>query len=64
MEEKGISVNSSRGCYVAFCSLAVDLVLSRIDHITWTSSYPHAITSPCRSITLLSCSEKKIKKFN
>lgn len=24
--------------------------------MTWTSSYPHAITSPCRSITRLSCS--------
>lgn len=25
-------------------------LLWRIDHITWTSSYPHAITSPCKSV--------------
>lgn len=32
------------------------LDLSKIDHITWTSSYPQAITSPCKSTTCLSCS--------
>lgn len=34
----------------------LSLGLSSIDHITWTSSYPQAITSPCRSFTLSSSS--------
>jgi len=55
------SEKPSRGCHDEVILQAEDFDLSRIDHITWTSSYPHAITSPWRSIIRFSCSAQSHK---